>query len=50
MRRSEITKLRVKDIYLSERILDVVDGKEGDRSVPLSKRACQLLGESLKSH
>ncbi|WP_346906532.1 site-specific integrase [uncultured Roseibium sp.] len=47
MRRSEITKLRVKDIHLSERILDVIDGKEGDRSVPLSKRACQLLGEGL---
>ncbi|WP_297837122.1 site-specific integrase [uncultured Roseibium sp.] len=48
MRRSEIVKLRVKDIHLSERILDVIDGKEGDRSVPLSKRACELLGVALK--
>lgn len=48
MRRSEIVKLRVKDIHLAERFLDVVDGKEGDRSVPLSMRACQLLGDALK--
>lgn len=47
MRRSEIVGLRLRDIHLSERILDVIDGKEGDRSVPLSRRACQLLGDSL---
>ena len=48
MRRGEIVKLKAKNIYLEERILLVVDGKTGDRSVPLTRRACELLGESLK--
>lgn len=49
MRRSEIIKLRLKDIQLSERILSVVDGKEGDRSAPLSKRAVELLSEAARA-
>lgn len=49
MRRSEIIKLRIKDIHLSERILSVVEGKEGDRSVPLSKRAVELLSEAARA-
>ncbi|MEP1574731.1 tyrosine-type recombinase/integrase [Roseibium album] len=49
MRRSEIVKLRSRDIRLSERILDVIDGKEGDRSVPLSKRACQILADAIEN-
>ena len=48
MRRSEICRLHLKDIHLPERILDVVDCKEGNRTVPLTKRACQLLGDALK--
>ncbi len=49
MRRSEIVNLKAKHIHLEERILSVVDGKTGDRSVPLSKRAVRLLGESLSA-
>lgn len=43
MRRGEILKLRVKDLHLEERFLRVVDGKEGSRDVPLTKRAVELL-------
>lgn len=46
MRRGEILKLRPKDLHLDERILDVVDGKTGDRSVPLTTRAVELLREA----
>tara|TARA_R110001606_G_C15400579_1_gene652886 strand:- start:8352 stop:9089 length:738 start_codon:yes stop_codon:yes gene_type:complete len=47
MRRGEIVKLCSKHLYLDERILSVIDGKTGDRSVPLTKRAVELLRESL---
>lgn len=43
MRRSEIVNLRVKHVHLNQRIVSVVDGKEGDRSVPLSTRATEIL-------
>lgn len=48
MRRGEIVKLKPKHIHLEERILSVVDGKTGDRSVPLTTRAVELLRESLE--
>ncbi|WP_407652431.1 tyrosine-type recombinase/integrase [Cohaesibacter marisflavi] len=48
MRRTEITRLRLRDLHLSERFLDVIHGKEGDRSVPLTSRACELLAEAQK--
>ena len=35
MRRGEIVKLKPKHLHLEDRILSVVDGKTGDRSVPL---------------
>ena len=47
MRRAEIVKLTPKDLHLDERIISVVDGKTGDRSVPLTKRAVELLRDSL---
>ncbi|WNC74039.1 site-specific integrase [Thalassotalea psychrophila] len=43
MRRSEIINLCVKDLHLQDRILEVWDGKEGDRLVPLTKRAVSIL-------
>ena len=43
MRRSEIIKLTPKVVHLEERVACVVDGKTGDRSVPLSWRAVELL-------
>ncbi|MGJ5621264.1 tyrosine-type recombinase/integrase [Sulfitobacter sp. MF3-043] len=43
MRRSEILKLRACDLHLDERFLRVVEGKEGSRDVPLTKRAVRLL-------
>ncbi|HEY9079375.1 site-specific integrase [Magnetovibrio sp.] len=49
MRRGEILKLTPKNLHLEDRILDVVDGKTGDRSVPLTKRAVELLRESLEA-
>ncbi|MEP3277260.1 MAG: site-specific integrase [Stappiaceae bacterium] len=48
MRRAEILKLTPKVINLKERYLDVIDGKTGDRAVPLNKRAVELLSESLE--
>lgn len=36
MRRSEILKLTPRDLHLEERYLDVIDGKTGDRVVPLT--------------
>ncbi|MDG1470359.1 MAG: tyrosine-type recombinase/integrase [Ascidiaceihabitans sp.] len=43
MRRSEILKLRKEDLSLGDRFLRVVDGKEGSRDVPLTRRAVSLL-------
>lgn len=43
MRRSEILKLRTCDLHLDERFLRVVEGKEGSRDVPLTRRAVRLL-------
>lgn len=43
MRRSEITKLTPRVLHLEERSLSVIDGKTGDRIVPLTKRAVGLL-------
>ncbi|MEP0941252.1 MAG: site-specific integrase [Rhizobiaceae bacterium] len=45
MRRSEIVKLQVKHLHLEQRLLSVVNGKEGDRSVPLTTRAVEMLRE-----
>ncbi|MDR7285703.1 integrase [Pseudomonas corrugata] len=46
MRRSEILKLTVNCLHLEERIADVIDGKNGTRSVPLTLRAIELLKEA----
>ena len=46
MRRGEIVKLTPKNLYLEDRILSVVDGKTGDRFVPLTRRAVELLSEA----
>ncbi|WP_256994650.1 tyrosine-type recombinase/integrase [Pseudomonas tolaasii] len=46
MRRSEILKLTTQCLHLDERIADVVDGKNGTRSVPLTMRAVELLKEA----
>lgn len=46
MRRGEIVKLKPKHLHLEDRILSVVDGKTGDRSVPLTRRAVELLTEA----
>jgi integrase len=43
MRRSEILKLRECDLHLEDRFLRVVEGKEGSRDVPLTRRAVRLL-------
>lgn len=43
MRRSELLKLTPQCLHLEERYLDVIDGKTGCRSVPLSTRAIELL-------
>ena len=43
MRRSEILRLTKSDLSLDERFLRVVEGKEGSRDVPLTKRAVALL-------
>ncbi len=48
MRRGEIVGLKAKHLHLDQRLLSVVDGKTGDRSVPLTRRAVGLLTESLK--
>lgn len=47
MRRSEIVRLTHRKLNLKERTAAVVDGKTGDRLVPLTKRAVELLRESL---
>ncbi|WP_053161254.1 site-specific integrase [Pseudomonas sp. P1.8] len=46
MRRSEILKLTTHCLHLEERIADVIDGKNGTRSVPLTIRAMELLKEA----
>ncbi len=43
MRRSEILKLTKDCLHLKERIADVIDGKNGTRSVPLTRRAVEIL-------
>jgi len=43
MRRSEIIKLSPNDLHLEERYLSVIDGKTGDRPVPLTTRAVEIL-------
>lgn len=43
MRRGEILKLRPCDLSLEARFLRVIDGKEGSRDVPLTRRAVELL-------
>lgn len=48
MRRGEIVSLKAKHLHLKQRLLSVVDGKTGDRSVPLTRRAVELLTESLE--
>ena len=48
MRRSEIVKLTTDCVHLEERIADVIDGKNGTRSVPLTMRAVELLREAIK--
>lgn len=47
MRRSEIVFLTAGCVHLEERIADVIDGKNGTRSVPLTKRACELLRDAI---
>lgn len=46
MRRAEICKLQPKNLKLDERFLSVIDGKTGDRLVPLTKRAVEILKEA----
>ncbi len=48
MRRSEIIKLTPKVVHLEDRIASVVGGKTGDRSVPLTRRAVELLREAVE--
>ena len=48
MRRSEIVMLTTDCVHLEERIADVIDGKNGTRSVPLTMRALELLQEAVK--
>jgi integrase len=43
MRRSEILKLTKDCLHLNDRIADVIDGKNGTRSVPLTRRAVEIL-------
>lgn len=50
MRRGEIIKLRKKHVHLKARVVSVIDGKTGDRDVPLSKRALGLLQMAVERH
>ncbi|MVV47487.1 site-specific integrase [Pseudomonas sp. PB120] len=43
MRRSEILRLTKDCLHLRDRIADVIDGKNGTRSVPLTRRAVEIL-------
>ncbi len=47
MRRSEIVGLTPSCVHLDERIADVIDGKNGTRSVPLTLRAIELLKQAM---
>lgn len=46
MRRAEITKLTPRRLHLQERCLSVIEGKTGDRLVPLTTRAVELLTQA----
>ena len=48
MRRAEITRLIPRNLSLDERTLIVEDGKTGDRVVPLTSRAVELLRGALE--
>ena len=48
MRRSEILKITPNDLHLNARYLRVVNGKEGSRDVPLTRRAVELLETPLE--
>lgn len=48
MRRGELLKITPQDLFLEERFLRVVDGKEGSRDVPLTRRAVELLEGALE--
>ncbi|MEW5993453.1 MAG: site-specific integrase [Candidatus Zixiibacteriota bacterium] len=48
MRRSEILKLTPRHLNLAERTVSVIDGKTGDRLVPLTLRAVELLADSAR--
>lgn len=48
MRRAEITKLLPRHLNLEERTLNVEDGKTGNRVVPLTRRAVELLRGALE--
>ncbi|WP_454252730.1 tyrosine-type recombinase/integrase [Pseudomonas sp. Marseille-Q7302] len=47
MRRSEIVTLRLEHLHLEDRLVDVVDGKNGTRSVPLTMRAVALFHDAI---
>lgn len=47
MRRAEITRLLPRHVRRAERTLTVEDGKTGDRVVPLTRRAVELLQRAL---
>lgn len=49
MRRGEILKLRPMDLFLEDRFLRVVEGKEGSRDVPLTRRSVELLKGALEA-
>ncbi len=49
MRRSELLRLTPECLHLEERLLDVVDGKTGSRTVPLSRRAVEILQTASES-
>ncbi|TRV14755.1 MAG: site-specific integrase [Microcystis wesenbergii Mw_MB_S_20031200_S109] len=48
MRRSEIIRLTPRALHLQERCLSVIDGKTGDRIVPLSQKAVNRLQDVAK--
>lgn len=47
MRRGELLKITPNDLFLEDRFLRVVDGKEGSRDVPLTRRAVGLFRGAL---
>lgn len=48
MRRGELLKITPRDLFLEDRYLRVVDGKEGSRDVPLTRRAVEVLKGALE--